>query len=343
MAAGFSSQPGHVLMRVQSVQGTLAADLATAGIGIKLRGGALGTDRELMVPDPEIGGTRDITTALLGPVKWSGTYDFYARVESFLSLLYATLGVKAAVTTTGITTHTITGSDAAALPYYSIEELIGAGLECYDYTDVVSNTLHLEAAADGYLMGSAGLIAAKQVAGITPTNMVTPTPLFDELPLIVGTNITVTLNAVTLPAKSFSLDINNNFQDDDFRLGSLYLGSLVPKRREVTAGIVIRQQDSALWRQAVYGTAAATVPGGVPLQQPLVITVSTYEGIVGGTPANTPQSIAFTFPNAILKPYNFGPSGDSVIEPSIDIQVIRPLVGTSIVTAVGKTGRATIA
>lgn len=342
MAGGFSAQPGHILLRKQSVQGTYASDIATAGIGIKLRSGALGTDRELMVPDPEIGGGRDITDSYLGPVKWSGSYDFYARVESFLSLLYACLGVTAQVTTTGITTHTLTPSDGAALPYYSVEELIGAGLECFNYTDAVVNTLHLEAAADGYLMGTAGMIAAKQIAGATPTDMNTPTALFDNLPMIVGTNVSVTFNGVTLPAKSFNLDINNNFQDDDFRLGSLYLGSLIPKRREVTASVTIRQQDSALWRQAVYGTAAATAPGGIPTKQALVLNVSTYENIVAGTPL-TPQQIAFTFPQAILKPYNFSPSGDDIIEPSIDIQAIRPVPATPIVTAVAKTGRATIA
>jgi len=73
MAAGYSSQPGHILLRKQSVLGTFASDIATAGIGIKLRSGSLGTDRTLMIPDPEIGGGRDITDSYLGPVKWSAT------------------------------------------------------------------------------------------------------------------------------------------------------------------------------------------------------------------------------------------------------------------------------
>lgn len=338
MAAGFSAQPGHLLVKTQAVQGTIAPDLATDGIGIKLRSGSLGSDRELMIPDPEIGGGRDITDSYLGPVKWSGSYDFYGRIDSFLTLLAACLGDKGTpVTTTGITTHTIKGSDGAALPFLSIEELIGAGLECYDYTDAVVNTFHLEAAADGYLMGTAGMIAAKQVAGVTPTDLDTAT-LWDNLPMVVGANITVTYNGIALPAKSFSLDINNNFQDDDFRLGSLYLGSLVPKRREVTANVTIQQEDIGLWRQAVYGASSATAPQGIPTKQPLVINVATYENIVGGTPT-TPQQVAFTIPKSILKPYALGPSGDDVITPSVDIQAIRPDPAVAILTAVGKTAR----
>ena len=224
-----------------------------------------------------------------------------------------------------------------SFPFLSIQEKIGSGLECYNYTDAVINTLHLEADANGYLQGTAGVIAAKQVAGITPA-----TPTFDATPLIVGTNITVTYNSVTLPAKSFSLDINNNFEDDDFRLGSLYLGDLTPKRREITASFGIREGSSALWRQAVYGTSAATAPGGLTTKQSLVITASAYENIPAGTPP-TPYSVSITIPNFSLTPYALGVSGDDVIESDIEGRALRPLIATPILTAVIKTGKATIA
>lgn len=338
--AGFSSQAGHVILRTQAVQGTFQADLTTLGVAMKLRSGGLGSDRDLLVPDPEIGGTRDIQTAYLGAVKWSGDYEFYCRVESFMTLLYAALGVSATpTTTTGITTYSFTPSDGAALPYLSIEELIGASLECYDYTDCVVNTLHLEADANGYLMGTAGMISAKQVAGITPTSV---TSLLDNLPLIVGTNITFTYNGVALAAKSFKFDLNNNFEDSDFRLGSFYLGSLVPKRREVTLSVNIREQDSTIWRQAVYGLSSATSPGGVTTQQQVVVTLLTYENIVGGTPT-TAQTITMTFPKVILKPYNFGPNADDVIDNDVDMEVVRPASGTPLMTVGVKTGRATVA
>lgn len=335
---GFSSQSGHMILKTQAVPGTFDTDLTTDGVGVILRSGALGSSRELMIPDPEIGGGRDVVDAYLGPSAWSGDYEFYARIDALSTMLKAALGTAAApATATGLTTHTITPSDLAQLPFLSIQEKIGSGLECYNYTDAVINTLHLESDASGYMQGTIGVIAAKQVAGIIPA-----TPAFDATPMIVGTNVTVQYNSVTLPAKSFSLDINNNFEDDDFRLGSLYLGDLTPKRREVTASFGIRESSSALWRQAVYGVSSATAPGGITTKQSLKITCMTWENIGGATPV-TPYTLEITIPNFSLSPYALAVSGDDVIESDIEGRAVRPLVGTPILTAVVKTGKATIA
>lgn len=329
---GFSSQGGQVVLRTQAVQGTYQADTPTVGVSMRLRSGALGPSRDLMIPDPEIGGGRDVVDALLGAVSWSGDYEFYARTDPILTLLKNCLGFASLVTTTGVTTHTITPVDTA-LGYLSIEEALGNTFETYQYTDAVCNTFHLESDANGYLMGTAGIIAAKQTAGNTRS----PTPVADISPLMVGTNITVTYNAVTLPAKSFSLDINNNFEDDDFRLGSFYIGDLTPKRREVTCSFGIRESSSALWRQATYGLAASTTPGGITTKNQLVITATSYELIPGGTPS-TAYSIAITIPKFALSPYSVAVSGDDVIEDDISGQALRPAIGTPIMTVVIKSG-----
>jgi hypothetical protein len=335
---GFSSQAGQVILRNQAVAGTYQADTGTAGIGMRLRSGVLAPSRELMIPDPEIGGNRDVPDALLGAVSFGGDYEFYTRVDSLATLLSACLGTPAVVTATGVSTVTYTPSDAAQLPFLSIEEKVGAGLECFNYTDAVVNTLHLEADANGYCQGTAGIIAKKQEAGKTPT----AAPVWDVSPLLVGTNITLTYNAVTLAAKSFSLDINNNFEDDDFRLGSFFLGDLSPKRREVNAGFTIREQDSSKFRQAVYGIPSATTPGGVTTKNELVITISSYDVIEGGTPA-TPYSLTFTIPKFILAPYSFGVSGDDIIDDDISGSAVRPDSATPIMTVVAKTGLTDVA
>lgn len=334
---GYSSQAGQVILKTQATPGVLDPALGTDGVAVKLRSGALGTNRELLVPDPEIGGGRDVVDAYLGAVSWSGDYEFYARMDALATMLKAVLGSSATVTTTGVTTHTMTPSDAAQLPFLSIEEAIGSGLEVYNYTDAVVNTLHLEAEANGYLMGTAGLIGAKQVAGATRT----ASPAWDDTPMIVGTNITVTYNGVSLPAKSFSLDINNNFEDDDFRLGSFYIGDLTPKRREINASFGIRESSSALWRQATYGVSAATAPGGLTTKQQLVITCQTYETIAGGTPT-TPYTLTITIPKFILSPYSIEASGDDIIESDIEGTAVRPVAATGIMTAAIKTAKTTI-
>lgn len=327
---GFSSQAGQVAVRTQTVPDVFAADMATAGMAVKLRSGGLAPSRELMIPDPEIGGGRDIPDAYLGGVSFSGDYEFYARMPSLSTFLAACLGVADTVTTTGVSVHTVTPSDASQLPFLSIEERIGSGLETYRYTDAVVNTLHLEADAGGYLQGTAGIIARKQLAGVTAVDADT---LWDDSPMLVGTNITVTYNAVTVGAKSFSFDINNNFEDDDYRLGSFFIGDLTPKRREITAGFTIREADSAMWRQAVYGVPGATAPGGIVTKSELVITMSTYENIGGGTPL-TPHSLELTIPKFALTPYALEASGDDIIESDIEGQALRPVQATPIVTAV---------
>lgn len=425
---GQSSQSGHVAFKTQPVAGTFPGDFATTAIAMKLRTGGMGTSRELLIPDPEIGGGRDVTDAYLGAVSWSGDYEFYTRFNSLLPLLNAGLGLKyvktpggtqsvqtltltgaptggtftltysgqvtaalpynasagqiqaalealsniaegevdvaggpitsapavvtfmgtlAGVTTlltvtpsftggstpvltpvmttagtafTGASSHLFVPSDAAQLPLLAVQEKVGASLETFNYTDAVINSLHFEADANGYCMGTVGLIAKMQVAGATP---IAAGAYFDNLPMIVGTNITVTYGGVTLPAKSFSFDLANNFEDDDYRLGSFYLGDLTPKRREVTLGVAIREQDSALWRQATYGAAAATQAGGLSTKSAMVITMQTYEPIpgAGGTLKYTMKMV---FPTVAVKPYTLEAGGDDIIESDLEFQALRP-------------------
>lgn len=335
---GFSSQAGQVLFATQAAPAVFPAGFGTAHTAMKLRSGSLGPNRDLLITDPEIGGGRDTVDAYLGAVSWSGDYEFYARLESLPTLLKAALGEAATVTATGVNTHTLTPVDSATLPFLAIEENIGGSLETLQFTDAVVNTFHLEAEANGYLMGTVGLIARLGTAGAVKT----ASPTWDDSPMTVGTNIQLQLNGVTLPAKSFSLDINNNFEDDDFRLGSFVLGDLTAKAREVSGSFAIRPQDSALWRRAVFGTPTATTPGGIVTKDELTITATTYEDIVGSTPL-TKSSMAFTIPKIALEGFALEPSGDDIIENDISFRALRPVAATPILTAVIKNGKAEIA
>lgn len=335
----YSAQAGHVGFKTQAAQGVYEDPGQAApnnGMFARLKTGALGTNRDLLVPDPEIGGGRDIANAYLGAAAWSGDYEFYARTNFLLQCFYYALGTKAvaAGTDAGTFEHTLTPSDAAALPFFSIEEAIGSGLEVYNYTDAVVNTLHLECDANGYLSGTVGIISAKQVAGAVPTDEASQ--VWDVTPMIVGTKVSVLYNSVALPAKSWSFDLNNNFESDDFRLGSFFLGDLNPKRREVTFGFTIRPQDSVLWRSAVYGSAAATQisASGASLKEQLSVTMSTYEDI----PTTTDEySITMTTPSAVIEPYSFPASGDDIIQNDITMRAVRPDPATPLMTVVGLT------
>lgn len=82
---GFSSQSGQVGLGVQSIKGTPVAATTFA----RLRSGGLGAERSLLIPDPEIGGNRDVPQAYLGPVGFGGDIDFYPRMNMLAQLMYA--------------------------------------------------------------------------------------------------------------------------------------------------------------------------------------------------------------------------------------------------------------
>ncbi len=331
---GFSSQPGVTAFRTQSARGVVATDLETDGVAVRLTEGSMGGNRELLIPDPEIGGNRDIPDALLGPVSFGGDYGFYMRFNSVATFLKGALG-EVATTGDGTATpftHTFTPSDSSALPFLSIYEEISSGLERMMYTDCVINTFHLEADAASYLTGTVGVIGAKQTQGVADIDV---SDIYDNSQFTVGTNIKVLYNSIDVKAKSFSLDINNNFEDDDFRLGSFFLEDMTPKRREVTASMTLRHESSAMMRQALLGTSAATTAGGITTKLPLVIEIKSYENIPGVSPV-AQYSLTFTIPKVIFEPFAFEPSGDDILESDVSMQAVRPDNATPILTAVLK-------
>lgn len=334
---GYSSQSGQVIFGTQGAKGTPIVFSDTIGVAMKLRSGSLAPSRELLVPDPEIGGGRDTTDAYLGTVSYSGDYEFYARLESLTTLLRGALGEGDSEVAAGVNTHTITPSDAQ-LPFLSVQERISNVLDSYNYLDAVVNTFHLEAEANGYLSGTAGVIA--RVA--TPEAAPVEAPVWDNSPMIVGTNITLTYGGVAFPAKSFSFDVNNNYEDDDFRLGSFYIADLTAKSREVTASVTIRHEDLSYFRQATYGSASATSVGGLTTKEPLVIRCETYEDIVGSTPP-VKSSIEITLPKVILEPFAFEPSGDDALENDIAMRAVRPDPGQGVMSVVVSNGAPEIA
>jgi hypothetical protein len=326
---GFQSQSGQVGFKTQTAPDTYD-DPGSDGVFMRTRGGSLGPNRDLIIPDPEIGGSRDLPDAYLGSVSWSGEIEFYARMDALATLIYGAFGAKTTDDTDhaseGWATHSFTPIDTGALPWLSLEENIGGSFDTFQYSDVKVGNIHLESDANGYLMGNFGAVARKQTAGNTKT----AAPAFDTSPLMVGTNIGVTLGGIALPAKSFSFDFNNNLEDDDFRLGSFYLGDVTEKRREVMAGFTIRPEDSGYWRQAVYGQTGAVAPGGLMTKEELVITASTYE-YVGSSVAQT-YAMTITIPKVTIEPFSAEPNGDDILEHDITLRGLRPDNAVKMVT-----------
>lgn len=327
---GYTSQSGNIAFRTQTGRGITATDMATAGIAVRRRSGSLAGNRELLVPDAEIGGGRDVPDAGLGTSGYSGDIEMYLRFNSILTFLNAALGTTAtAVGTSGEQVHTITPSDGAALPFLSVYEEVSSALDTAMYTDAVVNTFHLEVEPNGFLSCTVGLIAVKQLLGVPVLDV---SGRYDETAITVGTNTLVKYDGTNAKAKSFSLDINNNFEDDDYRLGQFTIEDLTPKRREVTASMGMRHESKDMMRQALNGSAASVSPTGITTKKPVVFEVTSYENIPGSTPA-VPYGLTLTMPQVIFEPFAFEPSGDDVLENDIAMRALRPSLATPIITA----------
>lgn len=336
---GFTSQSGQVVFRKQTARGATASDLATAGSAMRLRSGGLAGNRELLVPDPEIGGGRDVQGALLGTISFAGDFEYYARMDSLTTQLAAALGVGTSTadgTNTGAHLHTITPSDGQ-LPFYTIYERISNGLMISQYQDCVANTFHLEVEPNGQLMGTTGWIGAKIEIDADEEDVES---LYDNGPMIAGTNVTVSYGGVEVPAKSFSFDVANNVEDDDFRLGSFFLGDLTAKAREVTAGMTLRHENAKMLKQALFGSETAVAVSCATTDKPLIVTANSCEVIEGTT---VTHQLKLTIPAAIVEPFAFEPSGDDVIENEVTLRAIRPDNSVPIVTAEVRNGKAAIA
>lgn len=344
----FQSQGGYVGFRTQAVKGTFLTP-QTAGIFMKLRSGNLEQTRDLLIAEPEIGGIRDRVDAYLGASKCEGEYDFYGRMDSLATLWAAATG--GTVTNTALSgvdvgafRHDFTLIDTGSLPWLSVEENIADNYEHFEYTDVKVNKLHMESDANGYFSCKAGLVAITQTPQATARTVATSaTTVFDNGPLSVGTNITVSYGGVNVPAKSWHLDIDNALDLTDFRLGSFFLGDVAEKRRMATAGFKVRPQDNTMLRQSIYGASGNNgVTTGIATKSALVITVSTYEKIVTtGSPTQV-YSFQITIPKAVLKPIKVNPAKDDIIENDWEIEFLRPSVATPLFTSSIWNSKATI-
>lgn len=333
----FQSQLGQMGFIKQSAVGT-GGTIATVAPTrwMKLRSSSVGGERDLMIPDPEIQGAggRDVNKTYLGPVTYSGDYEFYVRSEALPLAVYGVFGGGGG-TPTGSAgagyAHTFTPADA--LPAFTVQEKLGDGFDTFEYVDTYFNTLHLEAAADGYLQGTLGVVARSQTAGVTAA-----TPAFDNTPLYVGSSIAVTLGGTAVPAESFSFDFNNNIENDHFVLGSSLVDVMTPKRRELTGSFSLRPTSNAMFRQALNGSSASVTPTGQPTVQQMVITCTTYEIITGAT--TQVYTYALTIPEVILTPFKPEASGDDTISHSVDFQAVK-VAASNIATMVITNGIST--
>lgn len=314
----YSSQTGHFGARVQDAKGTFKQPDKF----FKLTAGGLGSNSELLIPDAEIGGSRDIDVAAVGAISYGGNYEFNFRSEDLGILIY---GVMGSVTVSGLGNgaykHSFT--PANSLPWLSVEEKISDEYDTFHYTDVKVSSLELSNDANAFLKGSCDIIAITQSGNATAAS-----PSFDTSPILVSHTGYITLEGTQYYVKSASFSINNNLEDDDFRVGRRTLGDIPEHRRELSATLTIRPEDNTLYRKAVYGNASSDVPTNTVYSGALVMQYDSGSTKIGSS--TYPYKLKVSVTNAYFKPFTIEPSGDDVLEH--DLELLPVALSGTIVT-----------
>lgn len=316
MAKPYMAQSGYIGTARQTASGTYVTPTKYHYV----TDASIEPNGDLIIPDPEIGGGRDIVDGSVHPgtISWSGGINFYVRPESIGHFI---LGSTGAVTSSGLAGisggygHTFTFAND--LIPFSVEECIGDGLDVIGYNDVKFQNFHIEAAAGELTTGTVDIIASNAVAGKTQQ-----TPSYETSPIMTFAGGSVVINNAAMSVKSVSLDIANNIADDDFRIGSRTLQSLVEKRREISASVEIVPTDNSIFRQAVYGSSSATTVSGLQtvFGGALFLRFETAAKIPGS--ATVGYQLDFNFPKAVFRVSDYSGANDDQITQTLDMLVV---------------------
>ena len=316
--AYYGSQTGYVGFARQTASGVYT----TPTKYMYVTSASIDPDTDLLIPDPEIGTGRAIADDVYnGPIKWTGSIEFNVRPEAFGLLAYAAMGSCTSSGIDGSNSYGHTFRLENQLVPLSIEKNVGDGLEVFGYTDCKVNTLSLSATAGELVTGSVEIIGTDETSGKT-----NQAETYETAPIFTYAGGTVTLDGVVTSVKEVSLELNNNIVDDDYRLGSRKLGSLVEKRREVSAKITIVPQDSSTYKKAVYGSGTATTTSGSQLTYTGSLDLH-FESATGiPNTASTKYSMDINIQKAVFRAAPLPISGDDMIIEELDM---LPVQGTT--------------
>lgn len=274
----YSAQDGYVGLAIQNAQGTF---LSPTDFMLATSVDMNPTDSKIY-PDPEIGSGRDVQFVDQGSYKVAGSVDAYMRHEAVGILVYGALGGYSASGEQnpgdGDYLHVFQPIASGELPWISMERSVSDANYILQEKDIKVNGFNLDASPNEYSTLSFDLVGISDAWTATPS-VVT----LDESPLIVGNGVTVEMNGVEFSVKTLSLKLSNNLVDDDFRLGSRFLGGIQERRRELTLNMDVSFDPSnELYRKAFYGDASATQAAYDVHAENVVITFDSREEIQNG-------------------------------------------------------------
>lgn len=219
-----------------------------------------------------ISGDRNPRDSVLLRKDAGGEIAFYIGKKSFPWWLNMVLG---GLTTTGAAdpwTHTF--KVGASLPTFQIEEKFALAAPHYLlYAGCIANTLSMSGGPDGLKEARVGVIAKDGTPSAVQT-LTTPTDWTDEViaddSMAAAADVKFNGSAFAEMA-SFDLSFSNNVIADDYRMGTLYRGSVIPRRASLTGNLRVIFESLTAYNLAVAGTKTNfdvkwTLGGGHSLQ-----------------------------------------------------------------------------
>lgn len=283
--ATYTAETGYVGLAIQTAQGAFREPTDY----MKVLSIEMNPDGEKLVPEVEIGSGSDVTEVHQGSYRINGDLESYIRPEAIGVLFYALLGKYTASGELnggqGNYLHNFTPIVSGSLPWVSVKKVISDNIQTYNYRDNKVNSFNLELKAGEFANASFNLVGIADEIG-TPG-----VASFETAPLLVATKATINMGPAALSAKNLSFEYNNNLVDDDYRIGSRFLGDISERRRdlEVTLDVVL-DTTSELYRKSFYGGAALTSAGfdvyadslDIVMDSPTVIgtSVTTYKILI---------------------------------------------------------------
>lgn len=309
-----NSQTGFIGFAVQALKGVHVAP----SFFTKYLNDDIGMESETIIPDAEIGGGRDIADAYAGPTKVTGGMEFDVRTNFLGFGLYAVSGADTPTQVESglVYSHVIT--PANELPWLSAQKKLSDTYDVYDYTDLKMNSLTLSCDAGKQLVGKFDIV------GITESGNATPaTTAYETGEVLMWHSAEIKIDNTTVCPKSVSIEINNNLEDDDFRICPTFgrgLGDLAEKRREVNISVTLRPEDNDFYQKANYGQSGANAPTKNIYKGSFWMKFESVNAITG----EYLYSVILSIPHMFMKPFKVSPSGDDSLEHGLDMVAIKP-------------------
>jgi hypothetical protein len=254
----------------QASKGTPA--LASTGYKLKLTGGDLAPDRQLLTLQ-ETDATRQQGQTVVVGARIMGTPEWYVRPADFGLFAYAALGATAVTGTAAPYTHTNTPANSP--PYLTVWKNIGNGLIIDQYNDVRVSTLEISGGAGQAVACKADFMGLGAVMGATDntTAVVSDDPFtYPEVAFSLGGSVPAT-------TEQFTITINNNadfIQADN----SLTPYDVVLGRLEVTGSFTYLLQSDADYRSFHTGTSGGTAMSTTLFEEAIGVTMTAGADVI---------------------------------------------------------------